>query len=536
MVQTATVVPTATDSRGTEQVIHRLSAYFQDRQLPGLQIALLFGAGAYLRLAGLGYSDFQGDEIKALCTTAQFQSLTDFLSFLLEQRKGPVQSLVTCAYSIFDPEFTSELALRLPFALTNLLAMVCLFFIVSRWFNRRAALLSSFLFASNGIFVAFGRIVQYQSFVLLGTLAAILGLTLAIELERWRVRGLYLGFAAAAISLLAHFDAAFVLPPLFVLTVHWWLRHRAHPDFARLRDHLLAAAGLSAFVVLAFYLPYSARLGSYQLNYWSERFSGPSTDTLEIFRFYNPGPVIWVYLILIALGLVRLGKTNYWKPLSAWILPPLVFMELVFRTSRTHAYTYLLPLLIIGGLGLDLPLSWLERLRTTWPRSIAQWMVLATLVMVGMFSQTILVDHRPEYPWNPKHLWVWDLPGGNREGTFGFPYSRNWRDIGNWFAMLSYRDAPVVTNEKSVIPAFYLPDRFTIDGRADTRPDQVPDEPGIYFVAVRRPQSWRGEIWDWPVETWSQRLQPLAEFENEAGEPVATVFFLTRDQIESLFY
>jgi 4-amino-4-deoxy-L-arabinose transferase-like glycosyltransferase len=170
-------------------------------KLIALQIVLLIGVSLLLRLAGLGYSNFQGDEILTLCRLSDYESPGQFLAYLLGQRKGPVQFLIACAFSIVDPNFSSEFALRLPFAMANLLALACLFFLVYRLFDLQVAIYSSFLFAVNGIFIAFARIVQYQSFVLLGGLAGLLALTLALKYENWKVPGLYLGFLSAAVSL-----------------------------------------------------------------------------------------------------------------------------------------------------------------------------------------------------------------------------------------------------------------------------------------------------------------------------------------------
>ncbi len=67
----------------------------------------------WLRLVNLGYSDFQGDEIKALWRPAPGQSAIDFLYL---QKKGPTEFLVTYLLKFVDPTFSNELLLRLPFA------------------------------------------------------------------------------------------------------------------------------------------------------------------------------------------------------------------------------------------------------------------------------------------------------------------------------------------------------------------------------------------------------------------------------------
>jgi hypothetical protein len=500
-----------------------------------LQIGLLLGVSVLLRLADLGYSDFQGDEISALCKFSDFKTPLQFLAYLLSQRKGPVQYLLTCAFSILDPTFSSELAIRLPFALANLMALGCFFILVYRLFTLEIALYSSFLFATNGIFIAFARIVQYQSFVILGVVAAILGLTLALQDEKWKVPELYLGFLAAAIGLLAHFDAVFVLPPMALLVLHWWRNSYKRPDFARLRRHLIAAIALFAFLVLGFYIEYAMRLSSFQTDYWGERMSGESTDILRLFQFYNPGPVLWIYLGAVAIGLTRIRKSVNWQVLLAWLFPPSIFMVLVFQDSRTHAYTYLLPLLVVAGIGVDSLIYWFQQLVGERFSQITNALVLALLLLLSYIPYSIFVDHEPEYPWYPKRLLVMEATGGYLVGTFGFPYSRQWREIASWFESLPNQDLTLVTNEKLEIAQFYLPARVHYRYGRSEFPGRIKEPDGLYFLVIPGPQSWMSELWGWPLDKWHEKLVPLQNFLNEEGKLVASVYFLTQEQINTIF-
>src|SRR5215208_838110 len=147
-------------------MINRYFMELRNNKLITLQIVLLIGVSILLRLVDLGYSSLQGDEILALCRFSDYKTPGQLLAYLLGKQKGPVQYLITCALSIFDPTFSSELALRLPFAIANLLALACFFLLVYRLFTLQIAIYASFLLAANGIFIAFARIVQYQSFVI----------------------------------------------------------------------------------------------------------------------------------------------------------------------------------------------------------------------------------------------------------------------------------------------------------------------------------------------------------------------------------
>lgn len=500
-----------------------------------LQIGLLIWIGLLLRVVDLGYSNFQGDEISTFCRFSDFKSPIPFLVFLLGQRKGPVQYLVTCAMSIFDPSFSSELALRLPFAIASLMALICFFILVHRLFSLQVAIYSSFLLVTNGIFIAFARIVQYQSFVVLGVTAGILGLTLALQSEKWKVFGLYLGFASAAMALLAHFDASFVIPPMMVLIVYWWRKYHDRPDFTRLRGHLIAAAVLFAFPVLAFYGVYAVRVSSFQLGYWGERLIGESTNIFRLFQFYNPGPALWIYLGAVVIGLTRIRKSIGWQVMLAWLLPPLIFMAVVFKDSRTHAYTYLLPFFIVAGMGIDTFIGWLQALLRGKSNQIAQAIVLVIFLFFSYLSYAIFIDHDPEYPWYPKSVLGLKLGGGYLAGTFGFPHSREWRDISQWFTDLPDKNVFLVTNEKLEIATFYLPSKVRYEYISEEFPGQVKTSNGIYLLIVQRPQNWMNRLWGWPLDEWHKKFVPLHDFVNEEGRVVASVYFLIQEQIDAEF-
>ncbi len=528
------------DAMSFRPIMNRISrrpfASFRALSVASFELAALLAAALTLRFTDLGYSNLQGDEIKALCSPHSFNSIIEFLAFLLAQRKGPVEFSVTCAVGLIDPAFSSELLLRLPFAVANLLSLACLFVVAWRLFSRDAALYSTFLIATSGVFVAFGRFAQYQSFVMLGVSAALMGMVLAVERDRWRIPGVYLGFAAAACGLLAHFDAAFVLPPMAVLTAHWWLRARRRPDARRLTWHLVGAGTLFSILVLGFYVEFARHLNPSQVSYWTTRLAGPTTNTLATAMFYTPAPFVWIELAAAGLGLLRLRNQLGWQVLMTWLVPPLVFMELIFRNSRTHAYTYFLPLMLIAGLGLSGLTSWTRR---RWgPRigSAVRGAVLVVLVLNAYASYALLVNHTPEYPWQPKTVLGTNMPGGYLTGTFGFPYNRDWRAVGAWFAALPRQDKVVVTNESPEIAGFYLPAKIHLVDIHLEPPERTDPEMGVYVIIVPDPQSWEYRVWGWSLDEWHQRLHPTATFVNAQGEPSVWLFFLTYDQIRALFH
>ena len=138
-----------------------------------------------LRFINLGYSDYQGDEIKAFFLPISGQNAFEFL---LDQRKGPVQFLITAFLKIFNPSYDNQLLMRLPFALAGTLAVYFFYKLINIHFGKKIAFYSSFFIATNGFFIAFSRIVQYQSFVIFFAILALYCFTLAITKEKYIIK------------------------------------------------------------------------------------------------------------------------------------------------------------------------------------------------------------------------------------------------------------------------------------------------------------------------------------------------------------
>ncbi len=101
-----------------------------------LGIIFLIVVTLWLRFANLGYSDFQGDEIKALYLPTSGQSFTQFL---FDQRKGPTQFVITYLLNLVDPLYTNQLLLRLPFAIASALAVLFFYKLVNYHFGKSEA-------------------------------------------------------------------------------------------------------------------------------------------------------------------------------------------------------------------------------------------------------------------------------------------------------------------------------------------------------------------------------------------------------------
>ena len=83
---------------------------------------------------------------------------------------------------------SAELALRLPFALAAIfavLAVICLGIVLA---GRRAGLIAGLLLALDGFAIAFGRVMHYESVVLLATTASVMAMYRALALQRATTR------------------------------------------------------------------------------------------------------------------------------------------------------------------------------------------------------------------------------------------------------------------------------------------------------------------------------------------------------------
>ena len=494
-----------------------------------LLLAPLLVLAATLRLVNLGYSEFQGDEVNALARLQPGQSLLDFL---LHQRKGPVQFLITYVYGWFDPTFGHELLVRLPFAVAGLLSVWVLYRLVCLYFDQTIAFYAAFLLATNGIFVALSRIVQYQSVVTLGILLTLYWLTLAIYRERYRISGLYLAGCAMLVTCLAHFDGfSVVLPALFLLTL-WYRGNRDVLPPGRARSHLIALGIMVVVPVAAFYAAFYVSIQPDTIEYWKARWAGKPSVSTSVFAFYNSWPAT---IITLTLGII--GAPLLWRwprdtrlLIALWLVPPLLVTELVMSTPRTHIYTYILPGTILVALSLSaLAQVIASRLRKRFPAFSRRTMLahIPGMVLIAFFfgvTYTLLVDHDPEYPWRDKRFLFLKLHGKAMDGIMGFPYRRHWAGVGDY---LDKHAGPGVqyfaTNERPNLAAFYLPSRFKLAEAGAGGSAAGPDRNEIYVLQVERPQSWHKRIRHLDAH-WQKRGTPLRAFSDAEGRLLITVY------------
>ena len=445
-----------------------------------LPLAAVVVVAALPRLVNLGYSQFQGDE-GVIMVRAAAALMGDAEQLFLHQ-KGPLEVLVPMATWSLSGTI-DEFQARLPFALAGVLGVVGVYLLGTHVLGRRAGLAGGLLLAVNGYFVAFGRIVQYQSLVLATTGLGLLALWLWCEGRgnRW----LLASGALLGCGLLAHYDAALALPAaVYLVGLRLW-RERAS-----WRPHLpwlLAALALAVVVVGLFYLPFALHPNfANTLAYLrAERVGtgGPVYNnllhTLPLTVLYTsayyvvavagllvlaswrasqgrwrvvpvacavglvaatwlgraeggPGPAVaiaagalWLAAVVWA-GRVAPSERAIWL----WFGVPFLFHYFLVWDPRTHVLNAFPAACLLAGVALQ----WLgERLQRTAVRRV---LLVAGLGLYALFSGYVwrtFVDHSPEVQrtW-PEHrsALYWtpydELP---RFGLFGFPYQAGWRAV-----------------------------------------------------------------------------------------------------------
>ena len=213
--------------------------------------SLVILLAASLRLTDLDYSEFQGDEGTVMMRAARAIQGDD--AQLFYHQKGPVEVLLPMATWVLSGTI-NEWQARLPFAFTSILGIAAFYLLGRRWFNERSSFIAALLLAINGYFVGFGRIVQYQGFVLAAATLALLALW------RWSQEGerrwLLAGAALLAFGLLAHYDAGLVLPAAAYIVGQrlWASRSRRHPRIPI--PDLFGAGALAMGILALFYFPF----------------------------------------------------------------------------------------------------------------------------------------------------------------------------------------------------------------------------------------------------------------------------------------
>jgi 4-amino-4-deoxy-L-arabinose transferase-like glycosyltransferase len=431
------------------------------KKMPKIEIYLL-GAllviTALLRFWNLGYSDFYGDETK----TFYLDKTVTANEFFMNQRKGPLQFFVVWGMEKVLGGF-DEFGTRLPFAVASFLSVVVFYYLVRRLFNWQVAVVATTLFSVSGFSVAFGRTVQYQSFLMFfGLLSACLFVE-GFEVKG-RLRNLYLGGVALSLVLAfyAHYDAVFFFLPILYMIIRGDLKKVWKP---LLTYFLLPFSIFMSF----FYVPYvfGGYLNSNVPGYIARRLSGSNfavNHSLYTFFVYTP---CVLFLGLLGLGMLvlffrsrdeRVMRTR--DMILFWFLIPFVIFELIILNPGTHILNYFIPLYILVGF-----VVWqlMEGKAFKWQKHIVAGVIGIMLVLASVSSlRTYIPAFSSGYPWGGSEIKKYHL------FLYGFPYNRGWNQIRSYFVEAragGERIEGVFTNDNDTIGEYYLRDfQFTRPG------------------------------------------------------------------------
>ncbi|MBN1219976.1 MAG: glycosyltransferase family 39 protein [Anaerolineae bacterium] len=517
-----------------------------------------------LHVAGLSYSEYQGDEIDAL--EPAWAILAGNPAVLLSHQKGPTQSLVAASFIRVLDTF-QEGPLRLPYALAGLWAAGALYVLTRHLFGQRIALIALALYTLNGLTLGFSRIMQYQGILFLAQIASLVCFARFAQAKTngQALRWLGLGALLLGFAFLTHYEA--LLMGLVALPLLWQGRHNLS---GRARWGW-AMAGLIFFIMVAYYIPFftTDSFADTAEHYRADRlrFSGLPHNNLAHFvaanLFYNS---LYFGLILTLAALAGMwlamrsdtARTG-WLNLTggtfllglivlAWggnaasaptiivggslLLPMILSVVLLPRLSSAHrllgiwlfaywfTYTFLVdapglhyydmvaPWAIWAAIGIDwliarIPPPLWHKLRFA---AILLWMFLAVYPMLGfvLVEQELLLTFSAS---SPLRLWTPISKRAETVGLFGVPHREGWAAI----AAL-YRQGALVgdyaSNGGNVVPRWY------IGARSSSR-----EEPTYLFITDRPfRQTHQAEI---------DAIQAAGQY-----RPIATIQTAVRDVVK----
>ncbi|MCA9872006.1 MAG: hypothetical protein KC441_00050, partial [Anaerolineales bacterium] len=306
--------------------------------------------------------------------------------------------------------------------------------------------------------VAFGRIVQYQSFVMLWSTLAVL------HMDRFEKEGrtadLWLTAVFLAGGLLAHYDAILVVPALLWLFFRRWRQHGVR--WTAVFTAVLWGAG----ILLLFYLPFVsnpnfARTGTYLLrgrvgvNETTGVLSWSGPAVWQMITLYNSLYFVAGLGILVVLGCWRVWHRKEGETAVLLFLAPLIFYLFIVVDPRTHVYTFFPGAVLLASAGMDWLLGGVSR------PGLRPWLVAGALAVWWFISAVyifqIYIDNTPErvrtWAENRPSFFptTWDEPP--LYGLFGFPHHTGWRAAADWVPAAGL---PYASNEEQEISAWYM--------------------------------------------------------------------------------
>jgi len=348
---------------------------------------------------------------------------------------------------------TDEFFIRLPFAIIGSLSACILYLLFLKLTNNLpASLIATLLFSTNGFFVGFGRIAQYQNLNLFFSFLSLLFFSISTEKGRRVSIWSNLGTLSWCLSLLSHWDAVFFLVPIFYY-VSLTLTSRDYSKAVKIK-YIASNALTLLLILLPFLVPYIFSQASNDSNIaYLGRRVGISSYSIEkhkyIFELYNPIITLYVYPALAILALFKFRKSWVY---FLWFILNFVSIYYFMSKPGTHIYNYVIPVIFLIALGLS-------NIRSKWSWAV---LILPLLALCGLFyfqSYRLFVDNKPEYPWYSKEILYYHVAPeyvGTEVLTFGFPHNRNWKYISSLIREDTEDCRIYISNEGKEISEIYM--------------------------------------------------------------------------------
>jgi 4-amino-4-deoxy-L-arabinose transferase-like glycosyltransferase len=469
---------------------------------------------AFLRLPNLNYSEFQGDETRALLRTAEM--IQGYDDALMTHKKGPAEILLPGSiYSLVDR--INEASARLPFSLLNLTGLFAIFLLGWRMFGAVAGWTAAMILALDGYFIGFARIVQYQSIVFCLVVLTVLVLYRLVRVPRLLPNYLTLAAIFLGTAMLAHYEGALaMIPGSFLLFMLW----RRGIPLAQLGRAMIVPLLISAAILAAFYIPFvlhpafGVTYAYITVNRIGTTF--PYNNLVDFFErttLYNTTYALVLLILITVVGLARL----YWRALPralawvavallvgcmsltfinptwltigghdqtwsffvlalavAWLAPqisleertvwlwfgvPAIFMLFFTLTPNTHVYGFIIGWSLVVGMVVEAAYQGLTRWFNVPVLRRAGAVTAALLILLfGNYATWyfVLTDMEVLRNWRilrPQGYWVsYDMP--TNMSIFGFPLQNGWKAVGALYAD-GVLDAPFALHGKEPVADWY---------------------------------------------------------------------------------
>ena len=487
-------------------------------------LLIIFSSTAFLRFQYLGYSDYIPDEPGAFLFYGKTpESNETAVRFLLNQRKGPLQFVISHIPYSLTGTFNNELAERIPFAIFNILSVVIFYKFVSQLTgNRLAGFVSAMLLSTNGFTVAFGRIAQYQSLNLFFSISALYlySRTLLAKDSPCEGVSLYLAPAALGLSFLAHWDAVLILPIIIYFFIVFLLNKRVEKK-CKLRIILINGI-LIGIVVLSFLVPYLINLlkNTGNLAYLQSRIglreAFDHKGNLFTFLLYNPFYTLQLYAVLAFSGMLFLKKTY---PVIIWTLLVFAYYTFLVHHAGTHIYNLLIPLIVLAGAGV----GYIAKLLPKYSKSLSAVAITVPLVFFYYQSYIIFVDHKIEYPWEREIIMGKKTSKYTHENLtnnkIGFPHKRHWKEINAWISTENRKNKEnlnFLSNEDKALSTYYM----STERKQDDK---------YYLIGIKQPYSFQN---DWKMAQISNK-KTIHTIKDEYGTVVVKIYFVNNKTLQT---